>query len=275
MTSMREARRRLGAVRLAAQDARLRRRMRHRLRAWQRAAPGAPGPHATTDLTTTVVVPCYNHAAFLPLAVESLLAQTLQRFDTVLVDDASTDHTGELLDDLAEALRVRGEVRVVRHARNAGQAASLNEGFEAATTPLLTVLNDDDWLTPSTLETMLAMHREHRDLAVVGSHSRWFAGAGRPPDEPVPDSGVRWFGPADLPRLRRPNDLNLTHSGMTVSREAWRAVGGYRTDPRTRVVPYSDRDLQLRIAAVAKVAVLDAPLVWWRSDSSVDAGVNS
>jgi GT2 family glycosyltransferase len=249
--------------------------MRRRLRAWQRGAPDGPAPHSTTDLTTTVVVPCFNHAEFLPLAVESLLSQTAPRFDTVLVDDASTDHTGELLAGLASALRERGEVRLIRHRNNAGQAASLNEAIREATSPLVTVLNDDDWLTPGTLEAMLAMHRNHPALAVVGSHSRWFAGAGRPPADPVRAAGVRWFGPADVPRLRAPNDLNMTHSGMTLSRAAWLAVGGYRSDPRTRVVPYSDRDLQLRIAAVAKVAVLDAPLVWWRSDSSVDAGVNS
>lgn len=275
MSLTRHARRRLGAVRLAAADVRIRRRMRHRLHAWQRTAPAPPAPHATTDLATTVVVPCFNHAPFLPLAVESLLGQTLRTFDTVLVDDASTDGTSQLLEGLADALRRHGEVTVIRHRRNAGQAASLNEAFEASATPLVTVLNDDDWLTSTTLEVMVAAHRSHRELAAVGSHSRWFAGGGRPPADAVPTAGIRWFGPEDIPRLREPNDLNMTHSGMTVSKEAWRAVGGYRPDARTRVVPYSDRDLQLRVAAIARVAVLDAPLVWWRSDSSVDAGINS
>jgi hypothetical protein len=67
----------------------------------------------------------------------------------------------------------------------------------------------------------------------------------------------------------------MTHSGMTVLRAAWAVVGGYRSDPRARVVPYSDRDFQLRVASLYPIAVIDEPLVWWRSDSSVDAGVNS
>lgn len=62
---------------------------------------------------------------------------------------------------------------------------------------------------------------------------------------------------------------------MTVARSAWEVVGGYRPDVSSRVDPHSDRDFQLRVAALYEVAVIDDPLVWWRSDSSVDAGLNS
>jgi hypothetical protein len=140
----------------------------------------------------------------------------------------------------------------------------------------VTVLNDDDWLTPTALETVLGTHKAYTDVVLVGSHSRWFTGEGRPPAEKVvADSPVRRFEPANVPALRWPNDLNMTHSGMTVVREAWKVVGGYRADRSTRILPFSDRDFQLRVAALYQVALIDDPLVWWRSDSSVDAGLNS
>jgi GT2 family glycosyltransferase len=250
--------------------------MRRRLRDWQRQWPDPPALSKPGRLDTTVVLPCYNHARFLPFAVQSLREQTCARFDTVLVDDCSTDDTRKLLPELAESLRDRGRVTVIEHDTNRGQAATLNEAFAAATTSLVTVLNDDDWLTPSTLETMLRTHETYDDIVLAGSHSQWFTGDGRPPEELVlAESPVRLFRPAELHAVRWPNDLNMTHSAMTVAREAWRVVGGYRVDRSARVVPFSDRDFQLRVAALYQVALIDDPLVWWRSDSSVDAGLNS
>jgi glycosyltransferase involved in cell wall biosynthesis len=252
-------------------------RMRRRLARWAAGWPAASVPPLLDeDLRTTVVVPCYNHAAFLPFAVRSLLDQSLPRFDTVLVDDCSQDGTGGLLEDLAEQLRARGTVTVVRHDQNQGQAATLNEAIRLARTSLVTVLNDDDWLSTDTLVAVLDVLRGDPAIALVGTGSRWFEGQGAPPESAPPDAaGVTVHRPDDVRSMRRPEDLNMTHSGMTLRRSAWELVGGYRSRVDDRLVPFSDRDLQLRVAALYPVAVIDAPLVWWRSDSSVDGGVNS
>ena len=250
--------------------------MRHRLSEWVDGWPSVPPLPADPPTATTVVVPCYNHAEHLPFAVQSLLEQSLPTFDVVLVDDASSDGTDTLLHGLAETLRPRGEVRVVRHSRNVGQAATLNEAIGMARTSLVTVLNDDDYLVPSALSAVLDTFRSLPHLALVATGSRWFDGFGRPPREEVPGAHrVITYLPETVRAARRPQDLNMTHSGMTVQRAAWQLVGGYRKNVGSRVVPFSDRDLQLRVGALYPVAVIDAPMVWWRSDSSVDAGVNS
>jgi GT2 family glycosyltransferase len=250
--------------------------MRRRMSRWTAGWPSVP-PLPDEDLrTTTVVVPCYNHSAFLPFAVRSLLDQTLPRFDTVLVDDFSQDDTSGLLEGLAEQLRARGTVTVVRHDRNQGQAATLNEAIGLARTPLVTVLNDDDCLSADTLVTVLDVPAGDPTIALVGTGSRWFEGEGAPPESERPaGTAVTVHRPEQVRALRRAEDLNMTHSGMTLRRAAWQLVGGYRSRVGDRLVPFSDRDLQLRVAALYPVAVLDAPLVWWRSDSSVDGGVNS
>jgi hypothetical protein len=68
----------------------------------------------------------------------------------------------------------------------------------------------------------------------------------------------------------------MTHSGSCFFKVAWTAVGGYQVDKTQRVVPFSDRDFQMRVNAVWPVAVAyETPLALWREGSSVDAGLNS
>lgn len=269
-------RRPLAGARNSARELRTARRMRRRLRSWQRAWPEPPPLPRHDRLVTTIVVPCYNHASFLPYAVQSLVEQTLPTFDTVFVDDCSVDVTPQLLPSLAERLKERGDVTVLRHETNRGQAASLNTAIAAARTPLVTVLNDDDWLVASSLELLVGAFADHGPVALVGAASQWFTGDGRPPRQEGPPSAVaRRIEPAHARRVRAPSDLNMTHSGMTVVKAAWHVVDGYFSDPSRRVVEFSDRDFQLRVATLYPVVILDTPLVWWRSDSSVDAGRNS
>ncbi len=269
-------RRRVSSIRGGLQEALIARRMRARMAQWAAAWPTVPELEQTDLTTTTVVVPCFNHAAFLPHAVQSLLDQTLSRFDSVLVDDASSDQTGHLLNELASRLRDRGSVTVVRHDWNQGQAASLNEGIGLARTPLVTVLNDDDSLSEDTLSSVLRVFRSSPEVALVGTGSRWFTGPGRPPSTALPSSSsVLMHNPVGVRLMRQPQSLNMTHSGMTLLRAAWQLVGGYRSRVGDRLVPFSDRDMQLRVGALYPVAVIESPLVWWRSDSSVDGGLNS
>jgi hypothetical protein len=82
--------------------------------------------------------------------------------------------------------------------------------------------------------------------------------------------------PSDVVDYRSANDLNMTHSGCTFLKTAWERVGGYLTDKAARVVPFSDRDFQIRMNALYTVAVsYEVPFAFWRTDSSVDRGLNS
>jgi hypothetical protein len=68
----------------------------------------------------------------------------------------------------------------------------------------------------------------------------------------------------------------MTHTGSCFLNAAWEVVGGYAVDKRKRVVPFSDRDFQLRVASLWPVAVSNAtPFSLWRRDSSVDVELNS
>jgi glycosyltransferase involved in cell wall biosynthesis len=101
----------------------------------------------------SVVVPAWlpdaTATAFLPAALESLLAQTLTDWEAVVVDDGSPlPVTPLVLDD--------PRVRVVRHDRNRGLGAALNSGLHATSAPLVAYLPHDDVWTPEHLETLVA-----------------------------------------------------------------------------------------------------------------------
>jgi hypothetical protein len=130
---------------------------------------------------------------------------------------------------------------------------------------------------------MLARFSQNRGVALMGAHSIHFAGreplaaapklrtSYGPPERPlVIDS------PGDVPRYRRHDDLNMTHSGSCFWKTAWEAVGGYSVAKEDRMVPFSDRDVQLRVSTLWPVAVAhETPIAFWLNDASVDGGVNS
>src|ERR1051325_3330661 len=74
------------------------------------------------------VVPCYNYGHFLARAVDSLLQQTFRLLEVIVVDDASTDDTQQVLARYANEERVR----VIHHANNRGHIQSYNEGLQMA-----------------------------------------------------------------------------------------------------------------------------------------------
>jgi glycosyltransferase involved in cell wall biosynthesis len=88
------------------------------------------------------VIPSYNSAAWLPHAVESALGQTHKDIEVLIVDDCSTDTTGEYI----AWLKAKGDKRVVYHRndKNLGRSASRNKGNELATGEYICVLDADD-----------------------------------------------------------------------------------------------------------------------------------
>jgi glycosyltransferase involved in cell wall biosynthesis len=101
-----------------------------------------------------VIVPFYNVQAFAPDMLRSLASNAHPDFEFILVDDASTDRTGELVERAAGG-GVPG-ARLIRHESNRGLAAARNTGLDAAEGEYLAFLDGDDWLAPGYLPRLLA-----------------------------------------------------------------------------------------------------------------------
>jgi glycosyltransferase involved in cell wall biosynthesis len=216
---------------------------------------------------------------------ESIVAQTHRPDEVIFVDDCSPDETSTILAALIATQQGvdGGHFELLANDRNMGQAASLNRGIAAAKSELIMILNDDDYLMHDALESILVLFGQYREVALIGAHCIYFAGHEELAAAPkvttayaAPGLPLTVQRPEDVPGYRNYNDLNMTHSGSCFYKVAWEAVGRYRPDRAQRIVPFSDRDFQLRVNAVWPVAVAyETPFTLWRSDSSVDAGLNS
>ena len=110
----------------------------------------------------SVVIPCYNHGAFLQETLESLHAQTFTNFEVIVVDDGSTDAlTVALLDSLVEP-----GLRVIR-TENRGVSAARNRGIAEPRGEYILPLDSDDKIAPNYLEKTVTILDEDRDVGVV------------------------------------------------------------------------------------------------------------
>jgi len=117
----------------------------------------------------SVVVPVYDGERHVARCVESVLGQTCQDLELILLDDGSTDGTAVVLRECA--LRDPDRVRVYSHP-NMGVARTRNRGIELARGEYLCFVDADDWLDPDFLEVCLAaMERDGADV-VVGGYRR-------------------------------------------------------------------------------------------------------
>ena len=96
------------------------------------------------DKTISVIVPVYNVQAYLPQCMESLLSQSYQALEIILIDDGSTDGSGALCDAYGAKDR---RVRVI-HKENGGAASAKNAGLRVATGEYLSFVDSDDYLAP-------------------------------------------------------------------------------------------------------------------------------
>lgn len=105
----------------------------------------------------TVIVPVYNILEYLPRCVHSITAQTYQNLEVLLVDDGSTDGTGELCERLgAEDERIR-----VFHKENGGSSSARNLGLLHATGEYIGFVDSDDYIEPDMYEQLLSAVNEY------------------------------------------------------------------------------------------------------------------
>lgn len=114
----------------------------------------------------SIIIPIYNVEAYLPKCVASILAQTCQDFELLLIDDGSPDGSGKLCDDFAaQSPRIRAV-----HQPNGGAGAARNRGIALSTGEYLLFVDGDDYLEPTLLADLTAaMAQTDADLYLFGA----------------------------------------------------------------------------------------------------------
>ncbi len=196
----------------------------------------------------SVVMTVHDGAAFLERAVSSIRRQHLERWELVVVDDASTDETPAVLAQLARSER---RLVVERLPRNVGSAAAANAGLALARGDVIARLDADDEADPRRLGLQVALLEARPDVDVVGSACRVVDEAG----------GLRWTqavpqGPVAI-ALRCAVSPPFVHSSV-----AWRRSAQLSYEPSFRVG--LDAELWARVTPNLRCENVAEPLVDYR-----------
>ena len=191
---------------------------------------------------------CYNSERWLAESIKSVLSQTWSDFEFILVDDGSTDATAEIISRYVEADR-----RIVPISKpNTGLADSLNTGIARARGSWIARLDADDLCEPNRLATQWRCAAKHAKLAFIGSGLMLIDEHGR-------RLAVHKYPTSHRSLLAYLQTARKfpAHSSAFIQTEAFRRVGGYRTQIRRA----EDWDLWLRISEVGELMSLTEPLV--------------
>jgi glycosyltransferase involved in cell wall biosynthesis len=199
--------------------------------------------------TVSVITATYNYGRFLAGALDSVLRQTFQDFEVVVVDDGSTDDTP------AVVRRYLADPRVsYQRTDHVGQPAAKNAGIRLARAPLLAFLDADDLWLPGKLERQVALFRRRPRLGVAYTRRLLMDEDGYDLEYPQPPL----FRGRVLAELVRGNFVCF--SSCMVRRRVLDRVGVF-----DEALPLAiDYDLWLRIARRYAFDYVDAPLVRYR-----------
>jgi glycosyltransferase involved in cell wall biosynthesis len=119
-------------------------------------------------------MPVYNAERFLKQAIDSILNQTYQDFQLLLIDDASTDHCMDIIKSYQDP-----RIKVFQNQKNMGISCTRNRGIELCNTEYMALMDDDDISMPYRLEHEVKFLDEHPEVDVVGGHQRQIDEDGR------------------------------------------------------------------------------------------------
>ena len=184
--------------------------------------------------TVSVIIPNYNHAPYLPQRIESVLAQTYQSFELIILDDCSTDDSRTIISNYATQDE---RIQTIFNTVNSGSPfAQWNKGVALANGRYVWIAESDDYADPRLLETLVARLEQHPGVGVAYCQS-WVVNA----QGEIIDNMRRWTDTLDtehwkqdyLNNGRTENQHFLFHkptipntSAVVFRKEYYAAAGG-------------------------------------------------
>lgn len=205
-------------------------------------------PDATRIPTVSVVLPTHNRPGYLKEAIESVLAQTYQDWELLVIDDGSTDETKETVQRYVQQDR---RIRYIPQSQQ-GVSVARNTGIRSAAGRYLAFLDDDDLFLPKKLECQVAFLEAHPDTGMVYAYID------------LVDAQLQFLD-------RQPYTPNWTFSGfisdcfilvhaVLVRTSCFEQLGGFRTDLRI----IEDYEMWLRLSRSYQIAFLPECVGWYR-----------
>lgn len=203
----------------------------------------------------TVLSAVYNGERFLDEAIASIVAQSYADFEYILINDASTDSSPDIL---AQWAARDSRIRILHNERNINPSGALNRGLSEARGEYIANIDQDDISYPTRLAEQVAFLDANPTVGVVGSQARAIdeQGAGdRIINYPTNPALAKWVLFFQTP---------VIHSAAMMRRAIVEQVGKYSL----RAWMAGDYELFLRIAKVAEISNLPTTLVAYRRSST-------
>ncbi len=198
----------------------------------------------------SIVLTCYNGARWISRAIESILVQTYEDFELVIVDDGSTDSSKEVVASHLCDKRVR-----YIYQENSGFSSAVNRGIKEGSGSVIGFIGQDDLWMPNKLELQLKYFSEHKDVDLIHSNYCSIDSEGRIIE--VRDIKIPNF--SSKKKVVEQLFLNnfIGFETVLVKRRCFDEVGYFDE----QMVGFSDHDIWLRIAGSFNIGYLDLPLV--------------
>lgn len=118
------------------------------------------------NLYLSVIIPVYNVELYLNKCLKSVVEQTYKRLEIILVDDGSTDNSGNICDQYA---KIDNRIIVI-HKENAGVSAARNDGIEHATGGYICFIDSDDWIESDYFELAVEYINKYRPVCLINNY---------------------------------------------------------------------------------------------------------
>lgn len=196
----------------------------------------------------SVLLPVYNCRSYIEQSIQSILEQSYDNFEIIIIDDGSIDGSGELIQQFANP-----RVRLYRQP-NQGLATSLNRAIALARGKYLARQDADDVSLPTRLEKQVRFLEAHPKYGLLGTWSEILT-----EDSMTPRRHTHPTKTVEL-KFNLLFDNYFVHSSVMLRREVFDLVGGYRIEPHFP----EDYDLWSRVARAFNVANIPEALVQYR-----------
>ena len=199
-------------------------------------------------------MPVYNSQDYIETAMESILSQSYQNFEFIILDDASTDSTLNIL----KAIRAKDKrIILIQNKKNLGVTKSLNKALESAKGRYIIRMDADDWSYPDRFKLQVELMIQHPDVVVSGSYIK------------VCDKNLN----TKYLRKYHLNDASIRkhlfrYSPFAHPATIWKADILKRERYDERIGICQDYELYFRIGKLGKFMNLDKPLLKLRMHSS-------
>ncbi len=211
-------------------------------------------------MTFSVIIPLYNKAPYVRKTVESVLGQTFDDYELIIIDNGSNDGSNKIVAGFTDP-----RIRTIRLDKNVGVSNARNNGVAMATATYITFLDADDWWEPTFLEEMAGLIERHPGAGIYGTGYY------------IVKNGKKRVAPIGVEEGFTEDEINycavyaktlcmpLTSITAAMPRSIFDEMGGFKSHLKLG----EDFDLWIRIALKHKVVFLNKPLSNYNQDVDI------